>query len=216
MISPVLLPARHVKIAAQPLQEICGGHMTHDEVAVRVRMLMRSDLDHEAVVNMARDRIVWLAARLKDSQEELDAAAEQRDVLSAKVLELEAAKSSSWVQEVSTLLQELASERTVLLKFSEEAIQRIQRLAKEAPAPTEHVWHPIETAPRDNKRRLYLAAFIDGKLIALDHNATWETESESWEMPQLYSYWSSENGLVEEPTHWAYQDGPPPIVQESA
>ena len=78
-----------------------------------------------------------------------------------------------------------------------------------APVPPNAVtWHPIETAPKDNKRPLYLAQFNTetGDLIDLDWDASWEPESESWEIPQVYYIWRSANGRVEEPTHWAYQD----------
>jgi hypothetical protein len=67
-------------------------------------------------------------------------------------------------------------------------------------------WLPIESAPKDNKRPLMLARFNEaGQLTQFDYNAIWESESESWEIPQVYYYWASENGNVEEPTHWMYQ-----------
>ncbi|MFE8033806.1 hypothetical protein [Thiohalocapsa marina] len=66
-------------------------------------------------------------------------------------------------------------------------------------------WQPIETAPKDNKRPLLLAYFNErGELTSLDFDGSWECEQESWEMPQLYWYWGSHNG-IEEPTHWTYQ-----------
>lgn len=83
-----------------------------------------------------------------------------------------------------------------------------QQPAPSAPVPPNAVvWHPIETAPKDNKRPLYLAQFNTetGDLIDLDWDASWEPESESWEIPQVYYVWRSANGRVEEPTHWAYQ-----------
>lgn len=69
-------------------------------------------------------------------------------------------------------------------------------------------WRPIETAPKDNKRPLMIAQYHTetGQLIELDWDATFEAESESWEIPEVYYVWSSANGRVEEPTHWAYQD----------
>lgn len=72
-------------------------------------------------------------------------------------------------------------------------------------------WQPIATAPRDNKRPLYLARFDKkGVLQHLDFDGGWEFWQESWEMPHINGYdWVSANG-IEEPTHWAYQDGPPP------
>lgn len=73
-------------------------------------------------------------------------------------------------------------------------------------------WQPIETAPKDNKRPLYLAQFDEkGTLIDIDFDCTWESEIESWEAPNRYYYWASAHGNIEEPTHWAYQDaGAPP------
>lgn len=72
-------------------------------------------------------------------------------------------------------------------------------------------WHPIETAPQDNKRMLLLARFNPdtGELQELDFDGCWHSESESWELPEVYWYWASANGRVEEPTHWAYQDDEP-------
>ena len=68
------------------------------------------------------------------------------------------------------------------------------------------MWQPIETAPKDNKRPLWLARFNDdGTMQSFDYNGSWEKESESWEMPEVYYFWASENGNVEEPSHWAYQ-----------
>lgn len=81
-----------------------------------------------------------------------------------------------------------------------------QYLAEHDAQPAQGKWQPIETAPKDNKRPLMLARFNEaGQLTQFDYNATWESESESWEIPQLYYYWASENGNVEEPTHWMYQ-----------
>lgn len=68
-------------------------------------------------------------------------------------------------------------------------------------------WQPIQIAPIDNKRLLYLARFDEkGKLQELDFDGTWEFWQESWEMPHICGwYWMSSNG-IEEPTHWAYQE----------
>lgn len=74
-------------------------------------------------------------------------------------------------------------------------------------APAMKGWRPIEDAPKDNKRPLYIAEFSsDGELIELDWDATWEAESESWEMPQVYYIWASARGRFEEPTHFCFMD----------
>lgn len=67
-------------------------------------------------------------------------------------------------------------------------------------------WQPIETAPKNNKRPLLIARFNgDGTIQSFDYNGIWLSESESWEIPQVYWYWASANGYVEEPTHWMYE-----------
>ncbi len=69
-------------------------------------------------------------------------------------------------------------------------------------------WQPIETAPKDNKRLLYLARIVDGKIVELDFDGVWEFWQESYEMPHICGYdWLSANG-IQEPTHWAYQELP--------
>lgn len=77
-------------------------------------------------------------------------------------------------------------------------------------------WQPIDTAPKDNRRRLYLARFDDkGELVQLDFDGVWEYWQESWEMAHINGYtWMSANG-IEEPTHWAYQDEPIPMGSPS-
>lgn len=47
---------------------ISGQDLSDEEVAGRVRMLMRDALDHEAVCVLARDRILYLSQRLAESE----------------------------------------------------------------------------------------------------------------------------------------------------
>lgn len=76
----------------------------------------------------------------------------------------------------------------------------------EAGKVPEMEWRPIATAPKDNKRPLLIARFNDdGSMQSFDYDAIWKSESESWEIPEVYYYWASANGDVEEPTHWCYE-----------
>lgn len=76
-------------------------------------------------------------------------------------------------------------------------------------------WQPIATAPKDGDRLLYLAIIGDnGLLQSIDHDALWGEVGERLDGHEIYSgyAWLSANGM-EEPTHWAYQDGAPPGVK---
>lgn len=77
------------------------------------------------------------------------------------------------------------------------------------------IWEPIATAPRDNKRPLYLARINEnGKLLEIDFDGGWEFWQESYEMPHICGWgWCSANG-IEEPTHWAFQDAQLPSVPQ--
>ena len=46
-------------------QRQAGAHFSDAEVASRVRMLMRDDIEHESICVMARDRIRYLSAALE-------------------------------------------------------------------------------------------------------------------------------------------------------
>lgn len=88
---------------------------------------------------------------------------------------------------------------------------------QDAPAPNRPGpapgWRLIESAPKDNKRLLYLARFSEsGELVELDFNGSWEYWEESWEMQHVNGWcWTSTDG-IEDPTHWAYQDEPIPAA----
>lgn len=72
-------------------------------------------------------------------------------------------------------------------------------------------WRPMNTAPLDNRRPLVIATFEeDGSIRDIDFDAVWTSESESWEMPEVYWFWASAHGRIEDPTHWTYQDEPLP------
>jgi hypothetical protein len=43
--------------------KLAGGHLSDAEVAIKVRMLMRTDPDHEVVCSMGRDRIMHLSEK---------------------------------------------------------------------------------------------------------------------------------------------------------
>lgn len=78
------------------------------------------------------------------------------------------------------------------------------------PVATPTTWLPIESAPTDNTRLLYLARFDDkGELQELDFGATWEFWQESPEMPEICGYYWACNSDFDESTewtHWAYQN----------
>lgn len=44
---------------------LAGDHLSDSEVASNVRMLMRDEIDHEAVCITARDRIMWLSQEVE-------------------------------------------------------------------------------------------------------------------------------------------------------
>lgn len=80
---------------------------------------------------------------------------------------------------------------------------------------SERKWLPINTAPRDGKRPLYLAQLDEnGEVLELDFGGTWEEPGEDSGYGGESGYaawgWCSAFSRAEEPTHWAYQDGPPP------
>ena len=56
---------QYTQIVSDP-SRCAYAHLTHMEMANKVRMLMRSDLGFEGVVQGARDRIVYLANRVAE------------------------------------------------------------------------------------------------------------------------------------------------------
>lgn len=66
-------PHRDVKpvVETRSLSELAGGHLSHAQVATEVAMLTRTQIDHEAVCIMAKDRIRYLARELETAQAEL-------------------------------------------------------------------------------------------------------------------------------------------------
>lgn len=90
--------------------------------------------------------------------------------------------------------------------------------AAEFNAPAQQpAWQPIGSAPKDNARPLYLARFNEAeKLAEIDFDGGWDFWQESYELPHVNGWdWVSANG-IENPTHWAYQDGCPPGSVPSA
>lgn len=57
--------------------QLCGGDLTDSNVAFRTAMLGRNQLDHEAVLTVAKDRIRWLSVQLALSQIALNLIAEE-------------------------------------------------------------------------------------------------------------------------------------------
>jgi len=48
----------------RPREHLCGGHLTDDQVAFNVGMLGRNDVEHEAMLATAKDRIRWLSRQV--------------------------------------------------------------------------------------------------------------------------------------------------------
>lgn len=59
-------PAKKLYTHMGHTHEVSYPHLSDEDIAHKVRMLMRSDLDHEGVVVGARDRILYLIARNKE------------------------------------------------------------------------------------------------------------------------------------------------------
>ena len=63
--------SRVQKIVVDGYMRMPYGHLTHEQMAGMVRMLMRDTLNHEAIVVAARDRIIYLAREVEDLKEVL-------------------------------------------------------------------------------------------------------------------------------------------------
>lgn len=94
-----------------------GADLPHAEVANKIRMLTRHDLDHEAVCVIARDRIILLShllgeqekrhsARVTELLEANNREVERRRSAEARVRDLEASQER-WVCKAVNLLAEL-------------------------------------------------------------------------------------------------------------
>ena len=53
------------------LEHLAFGHLSHRDLANKVRMLMRTDFEFEGLVVAARDRIAWLAARVEELEAQI-------------------------------------------------------------------------------------------------------------------------------------------------
>lgn len=97
-----------------------------------------------------------------------------------------------------------------LAKFAQLLLQR------EGGKSAHTSWQPIETAPKDNKRLLYMARFNkDGKLIEIDINGRWQWDTIDVGPDQMESgyFWTTDQDIGD-PTHWAYQDEPLPYLAQ--
>lgn len=63
------LAEHHARAVDNDLAKTAGGGLSHDEAARQVRMLLRTDFNHEAVCQIGRDRIVWLARQLSAAEQ---------------------------------------------------------------------------------------------------------------------------------------------------
>lgn len=69
---PIEAPG-YAKAQNAELSDLMMGDLSHEEVANRVRGLMRDDWNFEPTLCAARDRIAWLAARVEELETELAA-----------------------------------------------------------------------------------------------------------------------------------------------
>lgn len=58
-------------------ETMCGAQYSDIEVAHKVRMLMRDQLNHEAVCTIGRDRIMYLSQRVKKLEDALRAVTDE-------------------------------------------------------------------------------------------------------------------------------------------
>jgi hypothetical protein len=140
-------------------------------------------------------------------------------------LEQAARQALTFIESLTGMRPEVTEERDEISAALREALQEhtLQTLSDfHQEVEQEPVaWQPINTAPRDNKRSLYLARFDEaGRMVELDFNGGWEFCEESRELSHINGWdWFSNSGL-EDPTHWAYQDEPlptaPPVVQQES
>jgi hypothetical protein len=86
-----------------------------------------------------------------------------------------------------------------------------------APVQQSVQWQPIDAAPKDNKRPLLMARFVNGELCAVDFNGRWEFFDDGGEDHHIQSgyAWTTEQDIGE-PTHWAYQDGPCDLIASAS
>jgi hypothetical protein len=79
------------------------------------------------------------------------------------------------------------------------------------PVQSDSGWLPIDSAPRDGTKIIIGSLAGDGTIEDMDFDAFWTSERESWEIPEVYFYWASAYGRVEEPTHWMTQPPAPSL-----
>jgi hypothetical protein len=65
------------------------AHLSDPEMALKVRMLTRNQLDHESVCVGARDRIMYLSQQLKISDAKVNNLEEEKALLEEKIYDLE-------------------------------------------------------------------------------------------------------------------------------
>ena len=73
--------------------DTCGGNRTHERVAAEVYCLQRDSLDFMGVIQMARDRILWLTQHLYRANGERDRLRTDNVELRRQIKKLEARKT---------------------------------------------------------------------------------------------------------------------------
>jgi hypothetical protein len=74
-----------------------------------------------------------------------------------------------------------------------------------------HQWQPIETAPKDNKRQLYLAEISStGEILDMDFGGFWGRDNYAEPGEPEFTWFGSQG--ISNPTHWCFMGDalPPP------
>jgi hypothetical protein len=126
MITERDLEPRKVLINGQRVR-LAGDHLPDVEVASNVRMLMRDQLDHEAVCVTARDRIMWLSQENERLRTELQA---RRSSSRATVGEVD--KTIAAAKKIDAAIRSMAGKRLPIRFPDDETAMAITAIVENA------------------------------------------------------------------------------------